>query len=169
MRLVTTVVCSLSEWLNTPGGDKHRDHTLLSRPWVAVHVCGARDRGTAAAQVCAGHGQSAPPSAWPGATLREVTRCLSVSSQVLRTGILLKVTFAAYHLNLLCVGSILSLFPAISPFLAVGQLCLSTPPTPHNTKTVDSLKQTTFHQMRPATGEDKRQDRRVGIALGRSE
>ncbi len=130
MRLVTTAVCSLSEWLNTPGGDKHRGHTLLSRPWVAVHVRGARYRGTAAVQVRAGHGQSAPPSAWPGATLREVTRCLtvcsvSVSSQVLRTGILLKVTFAAYLLNLLCVGSILSLFPAISPFLAVGQLCLS--------------------------------------------
>lgn len=39
----------------------------------------------------------------------------------------------------------------------------------HNSGTVDFLKQTTFHQMRPATGEDRRQDRRVGIALGRSE
>lgn len=155
MRLVTPAV-----WLS----DNHWGHTLL-------YVCGVRDRGTVAAQVHVGHGQSAPLSAWPDATLREVTRCLStcsllVSSQLLRTDILLKVTCGAYLPNLLCVGSILSLFSSISPFLAVGQLRLS---MSHNSETVDSLKQSTFHQMRLATGEDKRQDRRVGIALGCSE
>lgn len=91
---------------------------------------------------------------------------LALSFSLLRTDILLRVTCGAYLPNLLCVGSILSLFSSISPFLAVGQLRFS---TPHNSETVDSLKQSTFHQMRLATGEDKRQDRRVGIALGCSE